>query len=264
LLEVDSLRAGYGRGPDVLHGASLSVADGEMVSLIGLNGAGKSTTVRAISGLLPTRGGAVTFDGTDLTRLSTDARARLGVVLVPEGRELCPTMTVEENLQLGSVALARAIRRRRRTENFELIFGLFPILATKRRDAAGSLSGGQQQMVAIGRALMASPELLILDEPSLGLAPLLVREIFDAVRELNRSRGLSVLVVEQNAAIATAYTHRAYHVELGAVRPTTSSDEQRSLLSQPVAATGDARAATSLELPDYRYFGRRRPAGERA
>lgn len=263
LLEATGLRAGYGRGPDVLLDAAVTVGDGEKVALIGLNGAGKSTTVRTIAGLLPLRSGTVRFDGEDISRLSTDARARRGIVLVPEGRELCPTMTVEENLVLGTVPIPRSERRRRRAENIERVYGLFPILSEKRRDPAGSLSGGQQQMVAVGRALMSSPKLLILDEPSLGLAPLLVREIFDAVGRLNEE-GLSVLLVEQNAVMAIKFSDRAYHLELGEVSTTDATAEQRSLLSVATgdAATGDAGAA--LELPRYQRLdasGRRATKG---
>lgn len=255
MLEARELRAGYGAGPDVLHGASIDVADGEVVALIGLNGAGKSTAVRAIAGLLPLRGGTVHVAGQDVSRASTDERARRGVVLVPEGRELCPTMTVEENLVIGTVPVPRAERRRVRAENSELVYGLFPILAEKRRDPAGSLSGGQQQMVAVGRALMSSPKLLILDEPSLGLAPLLVREIFEAVGRLNRENGLSVLLVEQNATIAIAFSNRAYHLELGTVSATDAAIETRSLLAEPVGS--GAAASSSLVLPDYQHLGRR-------
>jgi branched-chain amino acid transport system ATP-binding protein len=257
MLEATAVRAGYGRGPDVVHEAALSVRSGEIVALTGLNGAGKSTLVRAITGLIPTRGGQVRFDGDEVTSLSTDQRARRGLVLVPEGRELCPSMTVEENLELGTVPLPRRQRRSGARRNRELVRELFPILAEKRRAPAGSLSGGQQQMVAIGRALMSSPRLLVLDEPSLGLAPLLVLEIFAVLTELNRS-GLSVLVVEQNAAVAIASSHRAYHLELGVVTETDAAAEQRSLLKGPEPVAASASASTPLELPEYQHLGARR------
>lgn len=255
MLEATALRAGYGKGPDVLLDAELRVDAGEIVAMIGLNGAGKSTIARTLAGLLPARGGTVRFDGEDITRLSTDERARRGLLLVPEGRELCTTMTVEENLTLGTVPLTRSERRRRGAENFELVYGLFPILKEKARQPAGSLSGGQQQMVAVARALMGSPRLLILDEPSLGLAPLLVREIFEVVAQLNM-RGLSVLVAEQNAALAIARSNRAYHIELGEVAQTDGVSEQRSLL-RGGALGGDAIEVAALDLPEYRAMGRR-------
>ncbi len=255
MLETQDLRAGYGKGPDVLLDASLMIGSGEIVAMIGLNGAGKSTIARTVAGLLPARGGTVRFDGEDITRLSTDERARRGLLLVPEGRELCGTMSVEENLTLGTVPLPRGERRRRAAENFDMVYGLFPILKEKSREPAGSLSGGQQQMVAVGRALMGSPKLLILDEPSLGLAPLLVREIFDVIARLNGS-GLSVLVAEQNAALAIARSHRAYHIELGEIAETDGAAEQRALLRG--GALGDEPSAvTALDLPDYRIMSRR-------
>lgn len=255
MLEATDLRAGYGKGPDVLLDARLQVGAGEIVAMIGLNGAGKSTVARTLAGLLPVRGGTVTFDGEDITSLSTDERARHGLLLVPEGRELCGSMSVEENLTLGTVPLPRAERRRRGAENLELVYRLFPILQEKARQDAGSLSGGQQQMVAIGRALMGSPRLLILDEPSLGLAPLLVREIFEVVAELNAG-GLSVLVAEQNAALAISHSNRAYHIELGEIAETDGAREKRSLL-RGGALGGDAIEVPALELPEYRSFAGR-------
>lgn len=259
MLEATGLRAGYGTGPDVLRDAALEVGDGEMVALIGLNGAGKSTMVRTIAGLLPVRSGALRFQDQDVSKLSADARARLGILLVPEGRELCATMSVEENLALGTVPLGRSERRTKARQNLDLVHELFPILHEKRKQSAGSLSGGQQQMVAIARALMGSPRLLILDEPSLGLAPLLVREIFESVKRLNE-QGLSVLVVEQNAAIAIKYSDRAYHLELGEVSPTDASGEQRSLMTNVVESSGEPVVTEALSLPAYRSLGRTRAA----
>lgn len=255
MLDTSGLRAGYGKGPDVLIDADLHVDAGEIVAMVGLNGAGKSTIARTIAGLLPARSGTVRFDGEDVTKLSTDERARRGLLLVPEGRELCTTMSVEENLTLGTVPLQRSERRRRGAENLELVFGLFPILKQKARQSAGSLSGGQQQMVAVGRALMGSPRLLILDEPSLGLAPLLVREIFEVVSELN-AQGLSVLVAEQNAALAISHSNRAYHIELGEVAQTDGASEKRSLL-RGGALGGEEIEVAALELPEYKAMGRR-------
>lgn len=268
MLDAHALRAGYGKGPDVLLDAELHVGSGEIVAMIGLNGAGKSTIARTLAGLLPARGGRVLFDGEDITKLSTDERARRGLLLVPEGRELCTSMTVVENLTLGTVPLPRNERRRRAEANFELVYRLFPILQDKARQQAGSLSGGQQQMVAVARALMGSPRLLILDEPSLGLAPLLVREIFQVVSQLN-SHGLSVLVAEQNAALAISHSTRAYHIELGEVAETDGASERRSLLRGGALGGAEIEVA-ALDLPEYRAMGRRaahlkhEPTGEDA
>lgn len=257
MLEVSGLRSGYGRGPDVLLDASMEVRDGEIVSLVGLNGAGKSTLVRTIAGLLPARAGTVVFDGTDITRMSADARAREGVLLVPEGRELALSMSVAENLALGTVPLPSSKRRAAGAKNYDLVYDLFPILAEKRRQPASSLSGGQQQMVAVGRALMGSPRLLVLDEPSLGLAPLLVQEIFEAIAKLNAD-GLSVLLVEQNAALAITYSNRAYHLELGEMTETDAVAEERSLLTHgDVGDESEQRQIEALDLPEYQKIGRR-------
>lgn len=258
MLEATGLRAGYGKGPDVLLDAALTVGAGEIVAMIGLNGAGKSTVARTLAGLLPQRGGTVVYDGDDISALTTDERARRGLLLVPEGRELCGSMTVEENLALGTVPLPRSARRRRGAENLELVFQLFPILHEKAKQEAGSLSGGQQQMVAVGRALMGSPRLLVLDEPSLGLAPLLVREIFQVVAQLN-AEGLSVLVAEQNAALAISHSDRAYHIELGEIAQTDGAAEQRSLL-RGGALGGEEIEVAALDLPEYRAMGRRSAA----
>lgn len=256
MLEAVNLRAGYGKGPDVLLDAYLTVGPAEIVAMIGLNGAGKSTIARTLAGILPARAGRITLDGDDITNLTTDERARRGLMLVPEGRELCATMSVAENLTLGTVPLPRSERRRRANENTDLVHELFPILTEKQKQPAGSLSGGQQQMVAIARALMGSPRLLILDEPSLGLAPLLVREIFQVVARLN-GNGLSVLVAEQNAALAISHSSRAYHIELGEVTITDGSTEQRSLLHGGVAGA-NAIEVTALTLPNYQIMGRRK------
>lgn len=258
MLETTEVRSGYGRGPDVLEDATIRVGDGEIVALIGLNGAGKSTLVRTIAGLLPTRSGSIRYRGEEIAGLSTDVRARRGIMLVPEGRELALSMSVAENLRLGTVALPPSDRRRLAAANAALVYELFPILAEKRRQPASSLSGGQQQMVAVGRALMGSPSLLILDEPSLGLAPILVKEIFEAIGKLNAD-GLSVLLVEQNAALAMRYSSRAYHLELGRVSETDAAFEQRSLMSDgAVVVDREPTAIAALELPEYERFGRTR------
>lgn len=258
MLEATGLRSGYGRGPDVLLDASVTVGEGEVVSLVGLNGAGKSTLVRTIVGLLPARAGSIRYQGEDLAGLSVDARARRGIMLVPEGRELAASLSVAENLALGTVPLPRSRRRKQGAENLELVHELFPILKEKRKQPASSLSGGQQQMVAVGRALMGSPSLLILDEPSLGLAPMLVREIFEAVAKLN-SDGLSVLLVEQNVVLAMKYSGRAYHLELGTVTQTDPATEQRSLLANEYGdAEADEADGLTLDLPAYRSISRGR------
>lgn len=267
MLDVRSVESGYGRGPDVLQRASITVEQGEVVSLVGLNGAGKSTLVRTITGLIPLRSGSILFEDDDISHFSPDRRVRKGVVLVPEGRELCTPMTVEENLMLGTVAVPRTARRAQARLSQQRVFDLFPILADRRHQKVGTLSGGQQQMVAIGRALMSSPKLLILDEPSLGLAPILIAEIFEVLRELNR-QGLSILLVEQNVAAALAFSSRAYHLELGKVSATEAGREEQSLLRQTIVTrTKDVQEKPALRLPKYSgafaETGPRRPIADR-
>lgn len=211
LLEVEDLRVAYG-GVQALRGLSLEVEAGEVVALLGANGAGKSTTLRAISGLVRPAAGSIRFDGQDLTRLPAHAIVELGIAHVPEGRRVFGTLSVEENLNLGGYT--RRGRRRAVAEARERVYQLFPRLKERRSQLAGTLSGGEQQMLAIGRGLMASPRLLLLDEPSLGLAPKLVREIFRNVREINR-QGVTVLLVEQNANLALRLAHRGYVLETG-------------------------------------------------
>jgi branched-chain amino acid transport system ATP-binding protein len=204
--------AGYG-DLVALQGVSLTVEPGEILSVVGANGAGKTTMLRAISGLLRPRAGEIRFDDDRLDRLPTHAIVARGVVQVPEGRKIFPTLTVLENLELGSYsAKARAERR----PSLERVFALFPRLAERRRQAAGTMSGGEQQMLAIGRALMALPVLLMLDEPSLGLAPKIVREIFHIMVEINRM-GTTVLLVEQNTRQALGLSRRGYVLENGRV-----------------------------------------------
>ncbi|GAB4255561.1 MULTISPECIES: ABC transporter ATP-binding protein [Deferrisoma] len=212
LLEIRDLRVRYGN-IEALHGVSLRVDEGEIVTLLGANGAGKSTTLMAVSGLVRASGGSIRFDGQELTGLKAHRRVELGVAQSPEGRRVFGTLTVEENLDLG------AFRRRdadgiRKTRAW--IYELFPVLAERRRQLAGTLSGGEQQMLAIGRALMAEPRLLLLDEPSLGLAPLLVKSIFQTIEEINRA-GVTVLLVEQNARAALRLAHRGYVLEVGRI-----------------------------------------------
>lgn len=213
LLVVEGLRAAYGR-IEVLHGVDLTVGRGEIVALIGANGAGKSTCLAVVSGLLPPRGGRVTFDGRDITGRAAEDLVRLGLSHVPERRQLFGALTVEDNLLLG--AYARRGDRAGQREVMERVYTLFPILRERRRQPAGTLSGGQGQMLAVGRGLMARPSLLLLDEPSLGLAPLVAREIFAAVSTL-REGGTTVLLVEQNARAALRLADRGYVFETGRV-----------------------------------------------
>jgi len=210
LLKLEAVDAFYD-DLQALFEVSLAVRDKEIVALVGANAAGKTTTIRVISGLLPPRRGRVLFGGDDLARVAAHRRVDLGIVQVPEGRRLFPFMTVMENLLLGAHGeRARAERGRA----LEYVFALFPILAERRSQLAGSLSGGEQQMCAIGRALMARPRLLMLDEPTLGLAPLLVRQIFETVRTINAD-GVTVLLVEQNVRQALTVAHRACVLESG-------------------------------------------------
>ncbi|HYU69812.1 MAG TPA: ABC transporter ATP-binding protein [Burkholderiales bacterium] len=224
LLEIRSLQVRYG-GIRAVKGIDLEVAAGELVCLIGANGAGKSSTLRAISGLTPTAPGSIRFDGRDLAGIPAFARARAGLVMVPEGRGVFAQLSVEENLAMGAYARADAGVASDRARVFEV----FPRLAERRRQTAGTLSGGEQQMLAIGRALMSRPKLLALDEPSMGLAPIAAQKILQVIRDINRS-GVTVLLVEQNARNALALAHRAYVMESGEI---TLSGEARALLADP-------------------------------
>jgi branched-chain amino acid transport system ATP-binding protein len=212
LLELREVSLFYNR-IQALHGISLEVDQGEVVALIGANGAGKTTTMRAISGLRPIAAGSIRFEGQDISRLRPDLRVIRGLCQSPEGRGIFPGMTVQENLEMGAytrrdkAGVARDLTR---------IFGLFPRLAERRRQAAGTMSGGEQQMLAVGRALMSKPKLLLLDEPSMGLAPMLIQQIFTIIGEINQ-QGMTVLVVEQNAQQALKIAHRAYVLETGRI-----------------------------------------------
>jgi branched-chain amino acid transport system ATP-binding protein len=210
LLKLDAVDAFYG-DLQALFGVSFEVRDREIVALVGANAAGKTTTLRVISGLVGPRRGRVLFAGDDLARAAAHRRVDLGIVQVPEGRRLFPFMTVMENLLLGAHG---GPARSERAKTLEYVFSLFPILAQRRAQLAGSLSGGEQQMCAIGRALMARPRLLMLDEPTLGLAPLLVRQIFETVRTINAD-GVTILLVEQNVRQALTVAHRACVLESG-------------------------------------------------
>jgi branched-chain amino acid transport system ATP-binding protein len=211
LLRIAGLHAGYGRA-EVLHGLDLEAASGAVVTVIGPNGAGKSTLLNTVMGILPARG-AIAFDGQDIACLTLEERVMLGIALVPERRELFGTMPVEDNLLLGAWP---QVRRRERAWRARIddVYALFPRLAQRRRQLAGTLSGGERQMLALGRALMSSPRLLMLDEPSLGLAPLVVREIFRTIVDL-RALGVTILLVEQNARAALDVADQAYVLEMG-------------------------------------------------
>jgi len=225
LLEARNLHIGYGDAPAVWD-VSLDVDGGEIVSVIGPNGAGKTTLINAIAGMLRCRMGSLRFDGADMTRVAAHAYCGHGIALVPEGRRLFAKMSVEENLELGCyLAAARAHRQ----ESLERVYGLFPILRDKRHQLAGELSGGQQQMVAIGRALMARPRIVLFDEPSLGLAPTIVDDMFDIIARV-RQDGAAVLLVEQNVLKALDVADRAYVLEQGRI---VSTGLPADLLQQP-------------------------------
>ncbi|MFT7775500.1 ABC transporter ATP-binding protein [Roseateles sp.] len=212
LLEVKDLHAGYGRA-EVLHGLSFSAAEKSVVTVIGPNGAGKSTLLGALMGLLPSRSGALRFAGEDIARLTLEERVLAGLALVPEKRELFGTMTVEDNLLLGGWR-PKKLGDGRWRDGLDSVYARFPRLKERRAQAAGTLSGGERQMLALGRALMGQPKLLMLDEPSLGLAPLIVREIFTIVEDL-RATGVSILLVEQNARAALRVADHGHVLETG-------------------------------------------------
>ncbi len=221
LLEVEDIRTYYG-SIEALKGVSLSVSEGEVVTLIGSNGAGKSTTLRSISGLTPARSGRIRFGGREITRTSTQEIVGLGIALAPEGRHCFPRMTVRENLDLG----AHLRRGPDVATDLEEVFTLFPRLEERERQKAGTMSGGEQQMLAIGRALMARPRLLLLDEPSMGIAPLLVARIYETIAAINRN-GVAILLVEQNANYALEIADRGYVLETGRVALSAPSADLR-------------------------------------
>ncbi|MBV8575083.1 MAG: ABC transporter ATP-binding protein [Acetobacteraceae bacterium] len=227
LLAIKNLRAAYGK-IEALKGVDLSIASGEIVALIGANGAGKSTLMMTIFGRPRASAGQILYDGSDITAVPTHQIARLKIAQSPEGRRIFPRMSVAENLQMGADATDTS--EGEREGSLERVFSLFPRLKERMAQRGGTLSGGEQQMLAIGRALMSRPRLLLLDEPSLGLAPLIARQIFEAIRTLNRQDGLTVLIVEQNANHALKLAHRAYVLVNGLITLSGTGDE---LLQRP-------------------------------
>ncbi|MEZ6141633.1 MAG: ABC transporter ATP-binding protein [Zavarzinella sp.] len=225
LLEVNQLRAGY--GPiEVLKDISLTVDVGEIVTVIGANGAGKTTTLMTISGCVPVRSGSIVFNGEQITKTPAHETVKKGLAQSPEGRKIFPRLTVLENLQMGAFTRTNPAEIQ---EDIDKAFHYFPILKDRKSQLGGTLSGGEQQMLAIARALMSRPKLLLLDEPSLGLAPMIILKIFDVLKELN-SKGMSVLLVEQNARLALKLAHRGYVLETGQI---TFSDQASTLLNDP-------------------------------
>ena len=220
MLEVKDLKVNYG-AVQALDGISLTVKDGEIVSLIGANGAGKTTTLRTISGLETASAGSIVFDGHDLRKTVPSKIIGLKLAHVPEGRHIFPEMTVEENLEMGAYADPDGME-----SVMQEVYVRFPRLKERRRQLAGTLSGGEQQMLAVGRALMSRPKMILMDEPSMGLSPLLVQEIFDIIQEINR-QGITILLVEQNAQMALSISNRAYVLETGHI---TLSGDARALL----------------------------------
>jgi len=221
-LSVENLHVSYG-AIRALHGISFHVEKGEIVTLIGANGAGKSTTLRTISGLLLADRGRIIYDGTDITNMGADRIVQMGIVQVPEGRKIFAPLTVRENLEMGAFT-----RRDKREieESMEFVFNLFPRLRERAEQMGGTLSGGEQQMLAVARALMAKPRLLLMDEPSMGLAPILVEEIFNIIQRINQE-GVTILLVEQNAHMALSVAHRGYVLETGVIQMEGTAAELR-------------------------------------
>jgi branched-chain amino acid transport system ATP-binding protein len=230
LLEINDIRVSYGK-IEALRGVSFNADAGEIVSIIGANGAGKTTTLKTVSGLLKPTSGTMTFNGTDIATVAPFARVDLGISQVPEGRGIFPGMTVLENLEMGKYH--RKTARAEMHEDLERVYHLFPRVKERAAQPAGTLSGGEQQMVAIGRALMARPQLLLLDEPSMGLAPMIVQQIFDIITQINQE-GMTIVLVEQNAQKALSVADRAYVMETGAV--VLSGDAKQLLHDDKVKA----------------------------
>ncbi|MBI5603560.1 MAG: ABC transporter ATP-binding protein [Deltaproteobacteria bacterium] len=213
LMSISDLSVRYG-AITALHGVSLEIKEGEILSILGANGAGKSTLLKTVTGLLRAESGDIRFQGRSITRERPDRLVQMGICLVPEGRRIFPDLSVKENLELGAYTVGK---RKLRQELFALALQTFPRLKERLAQPAGTLSGGEQQMLAVGRALMANPRLLLLDEPSMGLSPLITKEIFSLIRAINTEKGISLMLVEQNAHLALEHSHRAYVLESGRV-----------------------------------------------
>ncbi len=227
ILSIQDLKVNYG-GIEAVKGISFDVKEGEIVTLIGANGAGKSSTLRAISGLVKPRGGSINFRGEDITGKDPTTIVKKGITLVPEGRRIFPDLTVLENLKVGAY-----LRKDNLEEDLEWVYTLFPRLKERHWQAGGTLSGGEQQMLAVGRALMSRPQVMMMDEPSLGLAPLIVQGIFDIIREVNK-RGVTILLIEQNANMALQAAHMGYVLETGKI--TLQGPGQELLVNEAVKA----------------------------
>ena len=224
MLEIRNINTYYGQ-IQALYDVSIEVGEGEIITLIGANGAGKSTTLMSICGVTPARTGQVFYQGTDITRMQPDEIVSMGICQVPEGRLIFPGLTVAENLDMGAFLRKDKEGIRQDKDN---VYELFPILAQRRKQPGGTLSGGEQQMLAIGRSLMARPKVLLLDEPSMGLAPMITRQIFDIVKKINEENGTTIFLVEQNANLALKVAHRGYVMETGRI---TMCDDCQALLS---------------------------------
>ena len=226
LLKIEDLHTNYG-AIHALKGISLEVNEGEIVCLIGSNGAGKTTLVNSIVGIVKSSSGTITFDGKDITHVPAHAMTKEGIGISPEGREVFPELTVEENLRIGAFVVKDENKIK---ESYERVYELFPRLKERITQQAGTLSGGEQQMLAMGRAIMAKPKLLLLDEPSMGLAPIVVNDIFATIRKLNHEKGVTIVLIEQNARLALKTADRAYVIETGAVQ---LSGDAKQLASNP-------------------------------
>jgi branched-chain amino acid transport system ATP-binding protein len=221
MLELKAVRTAYGN-IEALKGVDLHINNGEIIALLGANGAGKTTTLNSITGLTPPKAGRIIFEGEDIRGAKTEALVKQGLIMVPEGRKIFPGLTVLENLKMGAYLIndRKVIER-----DLEYIFNLFPILATRSKQSGGTLSGGEQQMLAISRSLMGHPRMLLLDEPSLGLAPIVIKNIFETIRKINQENGTTILLVEQNANLALMLAHRAYIMTTGVITLSGTASE---------------------------------------